>query len=144
MSYPKENDLVLSCCFLSSQEEKKIKIQQLLKFRLDWEYIYKKSVSDGLTPLVYMCLSRDGLKELVDKTALEKLRRQYLINLMRNTILVEELDRLLQRLNTTGIRTMLLGGMAILKTVYSDIALRPMADIDILIDRNNFSGWGLF
>lgn len=53
--------------------------------------------------------------------------------LARNIIIYDELNKVLSALNSAGINSIVLAGAALAKTVYPDIGLRPMSDIDLLV-----------
>jgi hypothetical protein len=48
-------------------------------------------------------------------------------------LLLDELGRVLKAFNEAGIEVIVLKGAALAQTVYPDIALRPMGDIDLLV-----------
>lgn len=61
-------------------------------------------------------------------------RDTYLLNLSRNLILQERAVEIFKELKRMGIDFLLLKGVYFAYAVYPDIGLRPMADIDILIE----------
>jgi hypothetical protein len=63
----------------------------------------------------------------------KRLKEFYYGNAARNAILYSELRKVLSALQTEGIDVIVLKGAALAQTVYSSIALRPMADIDLLV-----------
>lgn len=63
----------------------------------------------------------------------KKLRSHYYSSFRRNMLLLDELDRVLKAFNEAGIEVIVLKGAALAQTVYPDIALRPMGDVDLLI-----------
>jgi hypothetical protein len=67
---------------------------------------------------------------------LEQLRRLSKINSLRNTLLKEELVRVLKRLAEAGIPTIPLKGVALAHALYGDPSLRACVDLDILVPRN--------
>lgn len=51
----------------------------------------------------------------------------------QNRLLLHDLERVLSALRVAGVQTMVLKGAALATTVYQDIALRPMNDVDVLV-----------
>ena len=72
-----------------------------------------------------------GLRSVFDQ--LQKLSR---INAFRNTLLVEELIRVLKRLSDAGIPAIPLKGSALAQRLYGDPSLRVCVDLDILVPRS--------
>lgn len=63
----------------------------------------------------------------------EQLRHRYLMNAARNLKLYRELATIVEVLEAHGIQVIVLKGMHLAQTVYSNIALRQIGDIDILV-----------
>jgi hypothetical protein len=73
------------------------------------------------------------LSAYIPQLVLQKLQNIYYLSLTRNMLFQDELSRLLNALNEEKIPVILLKGAALLESVYQDISLRPMSDLDILI-----------
>ena len=121
---------------------------QELNELLNWENIILKGYQSDLCPLFHYIIE----KQLPEKTFYEKLefikssqvttkqikktvKTFYYYNLSRNMRIFQALDKILEILNTEKIPVILLKGVDIAQTCYPDIALRPMSDIDILVDK---------
>lgn len=61
------------------------------------------------------------------------LRLLYLRHQRTNDILIKTLQRILFSLEKEGIRSLVLKGAALCHTIYPEMALRPMRDIDIMV-----------
>ncbi|RMI02074.1 MAG: hypothetical protein D6681_10565 [Calditrichaeota bacterium] len=64
---------------------------------------------------------------------LNALAESYYATLARNTLLLQELERIVEAFEQAGIDVIVLKGAALAQTVYEDIGLRPMSDIDLLV-----------
>ncbi|GAB4524424.1 MAG: hypothetical protein Fur0018_07970 [Anaerolineales bacterium] len=64
---------------------------------------------------------------------LDSLAPAYYETLARNTLLLQELGRILEAFEQAGIEVIVLKGAALAQTLYEDIGLRPMSDIDLLV-----------
>ncbi len=100
---------------------------------LDWPSFAQQAFHEGIAPLLYHhCRAIDVLDSLPEGT------RKYLARIYAETTLINrhllkaatDLDQMLQK---EGMQAILLKGAALLRTVYRDIALRPMEDIDLLV-----------
>lgn len=131
-----EDKLIHYCAGLDSTQE----ISEILQPHLNWDYILKRVKNEGLMPLVYSRLSAiNGAKSLIPEDSWEKLKSSYYTVAMRNIALSARLEKILDVFNQAGVEVILLKGMALVHTIYPNMALRPMYDIDILIHKNDFS-----
>jgi hypothetical protein len=83
----------------------------------------------GLLPLLYDNLRKMG----VAHPLMGRLKGAYRLAWYRNHKLFDDLQPALTSLSAAGVRTMLLKGAPLVFTVYRNHALRPMADIDVLV-----------
>jgi hypothetical protein len=63
----------------------------------------------------------------------QSLENTYLATARRNLFLYHELQNVLHRLNAAEIPVIVLKGAALAETLYQNIALRPMRDLDLLV-----------
>ena len=86
-----------------------------------------------LAPLFFSYLARTQAVAHVPAEVLHRLQEAYFLHAARNTIILEDLGEIIRILDLHGIDAIVLKGACLAGTVYDDIALRPMHDIDILI-----------
>ena len=86
-----------------------------------------------LTPLLWRYLRADGTDLDPPADVREELRVAYRTTAARNAMFGAELDMVLNALADAGIAAMLLKGSALIRSVYTDIGLRPMNDLDVLV-----------
>lgn len=116
------------------------KIKEILTPDLNWAYFFERARTEGVTPLVYSSLSEiDYIKSLVPEDIWRRFQNCYYTAAVRNTSLCQKLNTILSSFNQAKIEVILLKGIALIHTIYSNIALRPMYDIDILIHKKDFS-----
>jgi hypothetical protein len=135
MNCSAEDRLVLLLSQATLEEDTKSQIKELLKNDLDWSRILRKSELNDTPQLLYMHLNSlkgDDL-HLPSHGLLEQFESAYYENCARNVLIYNELTRILVAFKKNGIETILLKGVALARSFYQDAALRPMADIDILI-----------
>ena len=86
-----------------------------------------------LLPMLYKKLTPYGLHD----ERYEKIKGIYRYTLYKNSIILSEFRKIAQTLHDAGIHVILLKGGALIIKYYSDMAVRPMNDIDILIEKHN-------
>jgi len=115
---------------------------------LTWDAILNKGFQADLCPLLYYILTKWEPGSELSAFSLEpsaklpndlttKLRSHYYASLRHNLLLLNELNKVLKAFNETGIDVIVLKGAALAQTVYPDIALRPMGDMDLLVKKEN-------
>ena len=99
----------------------------------DWPLLVKTADHHGLASLVFASLKKSGLLSLAPKSAIETLRLAYVRASVANQQAFQELSFLIDRFEREKIPLIILKGGALGVTIYPDIALRPMGDLDLLI-----------
>jgi hypothetical protein len=102
----------------------------------DWDLFYQMADREGVAPLMYWKLKDSSVA--VPPSTLSLLRSTYYQTLAQNTLMYQELERILKALDEAGIPVIVLKGAALAATVYEDIGLRPMGDLDLLVHRQDF------
>jgi hypothetical protein len=97
----------------------------------DWDLFAQMADREGVAPLMYWKL-KDSPIEVAPST-FNFLRSSYYQTLAQNTLVYQELERILEALDEAGIPVIVLKGAALATTVYEDIGLRPMGDLDLLV-----------
>jgi hypothetical protein len=103
----------------------------------EWEDLLAAAGRHSLLPLLYHTLK--PVLEKIDPPSevLEKMKRIYLASAARNMRLYHELGQVLKGCSEATIPVILLKGAHLAEFVYKDIALRPMSDIDILVEKSH-------
>jgi hypothetical protein len=101
---------------------------------VDWDVILEQSRTEGIHALLYTHLrDLERLRPHIPRQVLARLEASYQANWARNTVLTERWAEVVALLAGEGLEVITHKGMALIRTVYPDIGLRPMADIDLLI-----------
>jgi hypothetical protein len=90
---------------------------------------------DSLTPLIYMQLLSHGRQGRVEKAFLAALQHDYYCSIQIGARREPDALQLFQALNAAGVEFILLKGADLGLRVYKDPALRPMCDLDILVNQ---------
>jgi hypothetical protein len=119
------------CRLLSAQPEAEA---VSLPEPLPWASIVRLAQKNATTPLLYEAALSQALP--VPQEQMEVLRQAYYATAAMNARLLGELERVLEHLSVSGVPAIVLKGAALAETVYDSAALRPMADLDILVPRD--------
>jgi len=128
-----EEDLLLNLCRLSFNDEQKSKIEELVNGLHDWDNFIRLANEHGIIAIIFHNLEQLDLLSQIPENAQSTLSNLYLKSLARNTFLVEKLIELKKSLAGIGINPVVLKGMALEPSIYGNIGLRQMTDIDIYI-----------
>ncbi len=99
----------------------------------DWNTLIQMAHQEGMGPLLYWKLSRSGRFSSLPESARNFLRALYAGAWAQNHKIFRELEILSRLFHQAGIQTVVLKGACLALTVYPDIGLRPMGDLDILV-----------
>ena len=105
----------------------------------NWQTLIAEAGRHRVAPLLHQKIKKAGGRSMVPGDVVEKLKKQYLANASRNTILFHQLDIIVSNLNEKNIPVILLKGAHLAEFVYKDISLRPMSDIDILVKKEDLA-----
>jgi hypothetical protein len=97
----------------------------------DWAWLVTEAIRQGVGPLLYTRLS--SAPGLAPGDAVERLRDVYVYNALRNGTLRQALGDVLGALHDAGIPVIVLKGAYLAEAVYDDPAVRPMADLDLMV-----------
>ncbi len=89
----------------------------------------------GLAPLLFNYLKQCGAQ--INELELKRLQIQSVRNRDRNRILMATLEEILKKFREGNIDVLVLKGGALCNLIYPDRALRPMRDLDILVNIND-------
>ncbi|MBF0225243.1 MAG: nucleotidyltransferase family protein [Desulfobacterales bacterium] len=98
----------------------------------DWQDFLEIAKAQRVIPLLWHRLKQKGLNESIPVNNAEVLIQALRMNTMRNMTLYGELKNLLSILNSEGRPLILLKGIFLANSVYENLGLREMNDIDVL------------
>ena len=133
ISLSREDEVLIYCARLNLSPARREALKDILAGEMDWDLLLEKATWHRLLCLASHHLKNADLRALVPQLVLQKLQRVYYLSLARNMLFQDGLSQLLSALNKEGIPVIVLKGPALLGSVYQDISLRPMSDLDILI-----------
>ncbi len=131
-----EDKLLICCADLNASEKVRSQAHGILFQDLRWDVLIQKASRHGLAPLLYSFLSKSNDQRIPDEI-LNVLKNIFYANAVRNLKLERELIAILERFRRRSIDCIVLKGLFLLQSIYENIALRPMDDIDLLVHRND-------
>ena len=129
-----EERFLLAAGRLRMREKDIRRVSALLCREILWERVTGAASSLGLAPLLFRNLGRPELREKVPEAAMAALGRSAHAAACRVAIQLGALDRILSALRRGGVDPVLLKGAALAITLHDQPALRPMQDIDLLVE----------
>jgi Uncharacterised nucleotidyltransferase len=132
-----EVELLLCCSRTNIKPATTKQIKQLLKQDIDWEYLIDTANRHRVMPLLYWTI-KNTCPELVPQEHLERLRKFFQKNNFNSLILTQSLIKLLNLLESNQINVLPFKGPLLASSVYGNLSLRQIADIDILVRKEDF------
>jgi len=107
-----------------------------------WQEARLKTQIHGIAPLLYCIYSDNGVLNFLDKSFTDYLSGQYHLNRSRIQRIQKVLHSILMESDVCGVTVMPLKGSLLINEYYINPAMRPMADIDILISEDDEARMG--
>ncbi len=104
---------------------------------VDWNEFVHLAVDHRVAPLIYCTLKEQP--GLVPTHVLRSLHDEYVRAALNNSLLLEGLGIILSTFAAERIEVVLLKGAALAQNLYSNIALRPMGDLDLWVQPQDLS-----
>jgi len=125
-----EAKILFLCSRINLSETQQGLLKDLIQKDINWQKVVKDADRHRTICLLYKNLSQLHLnnKEIIDIC-----QGRYLYFLLKTSKMYEKLCLILNDLRQKNIKIILLKGIVLAKLLYKDIALRPMADIDMLV-----------
>ncbi|MBU4376098.1 MAG: nucleotidyltransferase family protein [Candidatus Omnitrophica bacterium] len=131
---PKEKAFIIYLLRNSIYDSFDLPSHRFIKQDIDWTAVLSAAISYKIEPLIYYELNkRYGINSSLPSPVINALTSYYEKTLKKNTLLWQEFCRITDTLREKEIDYLPLKGIILIKTVYSNIGIRKMSDIDILI-----------
>jgi hypothetical protein len=105
----------------------------------DWDALARKAHSEGVGPLLYWTISGSGKFSSLPQETRNFLRLMYASAWMQNQQIFKELEALARLFHQAEIPVVALKGVCFALTIYPDVGLRPMGDLDILVPKTKLA-----
>jgi len=115
------------------------KLESLLHLKPDWTYISSFSLANGTAPLLYKSITQHNWVPLVPNNIYNALQNSYFQTQATNLLVLNELKKVLLAFVKEGIKPLVIKGMASAEYIYKDLGLRPMGDIDLMVEQHRLA-----
>jgi len=138
LSWTNEDRLLLCLCRTNRTDWLKKEIIESERKGIDWDRLLKNTRDNGASGVVYRHLNAI-IKDCpnIPLNIYEELKDDYYQTAAKNTVLFEELGKILKTLKKNRLQVIVLKGAALASIVYGNLALRSMSDIDLLVKKED-------
>ncbi len=105
----------------------------------DWTLLLQLAKHEGVGPLLYWRFSKSGKFSSLPDDVRDSLRAMYIGTWIYNQRIFKELEILTRVFSQADIPVVVLKGACFMLTIYPDIGLRPMGDLDILVPKTRLA-----
>jgi hypothetical protein len=126
---------LLTCLRIEDRETKITRLQAFSE--QEWEKILAAASQYGVVPILFHTLNHVHSDLYIPQAIWTQMKHTYYRSAARNMRLYRELVKILSALNSQGISVILLKGAHLAESVYKNLALRPMVDIDLLAHKED-------
>ncbi len=146
MNDKKENEILLNLLEVATSAD--IKIEEINTD--EWNDLIEKAKRLRVASMLYYRIGKSEIVNKIPKDILMSMRKTYLNSLSINMRLQKQLLSILNKMQSEVMSIIILKGFALGETIYNNIAIRPMGDIDLLVKAEYFekfdrimsdSGW---
>jgi len=130
-------ELLLLLCRYPFEEKNRETLSKLIGEVQDWHKLVELINAHGIIALAAYNIEEAGLVKMVPEDAMVILKNGYRQSMVRNLWLAERWKEVNTILSNSGIKHVLLKGMALEHTLYGSRGLRQMTDNDILVKRDD-------
>ena len=131
-----EDEFILNAARLNLSDEHIVILKKLFKKGIDWTKLEQKACIHGVDTFIYYSLKKYKLTNLIPVETCKRFQENFYRNAIRNSMLLEEIDKLAEIIND---KVVLLKGADLMQSLYPNIAIRKMSDIDILVEKEHIN-----
>lgn len=133
MSHSNEIKLLIICLNVGADERNIDTIHSLVTKNLNWQKILKVAKHNDIASLFYYNLKQICDERLIPSEIYQELKKTYHGINYQNIVFLEELKKILTLFGNAQIDVIPLKGASLIGKIWKNAALRPMADIDVLV-----------
>ena len=135
-----ENKLLIAIAARSLALEDPVIIKSSFREDVDWKSFISRALNEGLLPLLYRQCRDLNLLSFMPEWAREDLHQSYRQTAFQNLLFLKFIEELGETLQRNNLPVIILKGASLLNIVYTDIGLRPMEDIDLMVHPKDLKG----
>jgi hypothetical protein len=129
----KEDAFILNAARLHLTKENITALKELANSDLDWSAVAKKASRHGVSNFIYYALKQHDLTALLPEELLKKFQAGYYETAIKNANLLGNFKKIASSLPNKVIP---LKGIELIQSLYPNIAIRSMCDIDLLVEQD--------
>jgi hypothetical protein len=129
---PPETQILLRCARTRMDAANAADLRELLAGAIDWPFLLDAAHHHSMTQLLYRHLD-EGFAAMVPAEILDELRRRFQHTARFSLVMTGELLTILRALEKEGVEAIPYKGPVLGSEIYGNIALRPFADLDLLV-----------
>lgn len=133
-----EKLLLVLCARTEVRAEIQEQIREILRRRLDWDYLLDEATENSVLPLFERQIKTIAPTSLPGE-AHEKLKSACRANTVRCLFLSAELVKVLEAFRGQGVRAIAYKGPTLAVQAYGDVALRDFDDLDIVVQQKDMA-----
>ncbi len=122
------------------QDQNRLDIEKLKKLSAEeWDELLVLARELRVPALLYQNLKDRGLEEIIPEEKIAILKKFYTRNTIRNLRYMGELKKIVEACDEKEIPVLALKGIYLANTIYKNIGLREMNDIDLLVPKTDLA-----
>jgi len=129
---------MLLCCRTEIGDKERNELAEIQINKIDWECFLEKAREEGVSPIVFLTLPKTVIgKQSVPAYVTDELKKDYYFTAKKNILTLNSLGKILDVFNKANLNVIVLKGAALAETVYENLALRSMSDVDLLVKKED-------
>jgi hypothetical protein len=132
---------VLLSCLATNRTAQQI-LSDIADPQLSWEKLFDAARRLGVGALLYVRLGELGLRDKIPVDVVRRSKEECFLSQARNMKVYAGLKTVLTALTLEGLSVVVLKGAALAELVYRHIGLRTMADVDLLVEKEDLDKAG--
>ena len=131
-----ENELLLWCARTKATPDIIARLRELASKDIDWEYLFLIARRHAVLALLYKQLDQHA-SDLIPQEHLARLKKHYLENSARNTLLTAELCSVIDLFAAHGVEAIPYKGPLLAIVAYDNLASRRFVDLDVIVKKSD-------
>jgi len=132
-----EEQLILASVKITPSKQELEALDALIPLVDDWELTTSLLIERGIAPLLYKKLPLLSAREGIPELTRNKLQQAYFRTLTRTMVLYNAYYEIARAFSEQHVRLVALKGIYLSESLYHDIGLRQLSDIDLLISEKD-------
>lgn len=135
-----EDRLIRLCSVTVLDNEREMAVRKILDQYVDWDYFLKQLQGEDTASLVYRTLNKiEGIEHVAPCHVRGHLKDFYYSVSGKNIPMLHSLEMIAAAFNREKIEIIVFKGLALAQSVYKDVGMRPMGDIDLLVRKEDLA-----